>query len=50
MASPEPAAPPQRRERIYRHRAPVRVMHWINVISLTILLMSGLNKIGRAHV
>ena len=48
MASPEPAAPPQRRERIYRHRAPVRVMHWINVISLTILLMSGLN-IFNAH-
>jgi thiosulfate reductase cytochrome b subunit len=35
-------------ERIYRHRLPVRVMHWINVISITILLMSGLN-IFNAH-
>ncbi|HZV94064.1 MAG TPA: cytochrome b/b6 domain-containing protein [Caldimonas sp.] len=29
--------------RVYRHRLPVRVMHWINVLCLTILLMSGLN-------
>jgi thiosulfate reductase cytochrome b subunit len=27
----------------YRHRLPVRVMHWINVVALTILFMSGLN-------
>src|SRR5262252_6679698 len=27
----------------YRHTLPVRVMHWINVVALTILLMSGLN-------
>jgi thiosulfate reductase cytochrome b subunit len=33
---------------IYRHRLPVRVMHWINVICLTILLMSGL-QIFNAH-
>src|SRR5258705_13859194 len=32
----------------YRHTLPVRVMHWINVIALTILLMSGLN-IFNAH-
>src|SRR5436190_13661409 len=32
----------------YRHTLPVRVMHWINVIALTILLMSGLN-IFSAH-
>src|SRR5437764_6047385 len=32
----------------YRHALPVRVMHWINVIALTILLMSGLN-IFSAH-
>jgi thiosulfate reductase cytochrome b subunit len=36
------------RRRIYRHRLPVRVMHWINVVCLTILLMSGLN-IFNAH-
>jgi thiosulfate reductase cytochrome b subunit len=34
--------------RFYRHRLPVRVMHWINVICLTILLMSGLT-IFNAH-
>jgi thiosulfate reductase cytochrome b subunit len=32
----------------YRHTAPVRIMHWINVIALTVLLMSGLN-IFNAH-
>lgn len=33
---------------IYRHRVPVRVMHWINVVCMTILLGSGLN-IFNAH-
>jgi len=32
----------------YRHSLPVRVMHWINVVALTILLLSGLN-IFSAH-
>src|SRR5436853_5112002 len=32
----------------YRHALPVRIMHWINVIALTVLLMSGLN-IFSAH-
>src|ERR1041384_7146523 len=32
----------------YRHTLPVRIMHWINVIALTVLLMSGLN-IFSAH-
>jgi thiosulfate reductase cytochrome b subunit len=40
--------PLPRAQRIYRHRLPVRVMHWINVASITILLMSGLN-IFNAH-
>ncbi len=35
-------------QRIYRHRLPVRVMHWINVVCVTLLLMSGLN-IFNAH-
>lgn len=39
------AGPPRR---FYRHRLPVRVMHWINVVCLTILLMSGL-AIFNAH-
>jgi thiosulfate reductase cytochrome b subunit len=33
---------------IYRHRLPVRVMHWINVFCLAMLLMSGL-QIFNAH-
>jgi thiosulfate reductase cytochrome b subunit len=32
----------------YRHRLPVRIMHWINVIALVILMMSGL-QIFNAH-
>ena len=34
--------------RFYRHRLPIRVMHWTNVVCMTILLMSGLN-IFNAH-
>ena len=33
---------------VYRHRRPVRVMHWINALSLIILLGSGL-QIFNAH-
>lgn len=32
----------------YRHTLPVRIMHWLNVIALTILLMSGL-QIFNSH-
>jgi thiosulfate reductase cytochrome b subunit len=32
----------------YRHRLPVRIMHWINVVALTVLFMSGL-QIFNAH-
>ncbi|HZI83854.1 MAG TPA: cytochrome b/b6 domain-containing protein, partial [Casimicrobiaceae bacterium] len=32
----------------YRHALPVRFMHWINVIAITVLLLSGLN-IFSAH-
>jgi thiosulfate reductase cytochrome b subunit len=46
-APPQAASAPASR-RFYRHRLPVRVMHWINVVCLTILLMSGLN-IFNAH-
>ena len=35
-------------ELYYRHRLPVRIMHWINVICLSVLFMSGLN-IFNAH-
>ncbi|HEY8706479.1 MAG TPA: cytochrome b/b6 domain-containing protein [Burkholderiaceae bacterium] len=45
---PDPAAARAAARRFYRHRLPVRVMHWINVVCLTILLMSGLT-IFNAH-
>jgi thiosulfate reductase cytochrome b subunit len=32
----------------YRHALPVRIMHWINVVAMTLLFMSGLN-IFNAH-
>ncbi len=35
-------------KRFYRHRLPVRLMHWINVLCLSVLLMSGLT-IFNAH-
>src|SRR5579875_934351 len=41
-------APPLRRRLIYRHSVIVRVTHWINVVCLAILLMSGL-QIFNAH-
>jgi thiosulfate reductase cytochrome b subunit len=39
---------PARHYRYLRHTWPVRLMHWINVVVLTILLMSGL-QIFNAH-
>jgi len=43
------AARPQPANYLYvRHTLPVRVMHWVNVASLTVLLMSGL-MIFNAH-
>jgi thiosulfate reductase cytochrome b subunit len=36
------------RERIYRHSIPVRLTHWVNVLCLTVLLLSGL-QIFNAH-
>ena len=35
-------------ERVYRHRLPVRISHWLNVPFLIILIMSGL-QIFNAH-
>jgi thiosulfate reductase cytochrome b subunit len=42
------AAPEPRRYQYVRHSVPVRIMHWINVLALTVLLMSGL-QIFNAH-
>jgi thiosulfate reductase cytochrome b subunit len=44
----ETRAAPREREVIYRHSLVVRVTHWINVLCLTLLLMSGL-KIFNYH-
>ena len=40
--------PAQGVERVYRHRLPVRISHWLNVPCLFILIMSGL-QIFNAH-
>jgi len=37
-----PAAPSSGREVVYRHALVVRVTHWLNLLFLTLLLMSGL--------
>jgi thiosulfate reductase cytochrome b subunit len=42
------ASLPPLRQAVYRHRLPVRIMHWINVISFFLMLMSGLG-IFNAH-
>ena len=47
-APPDPAQAAKAARRFYRHRLPVRLMHWINVLCLSILLMSGLT-IFNAH-
>ncbi len=44
----DPALREKRAGRFYRHRLPVRLMHWINVLCLSVLLMSGLT-IFNAH-
>ncbi len=41
-------AAPMQREVVYRHSAMVRATHWINVLCLTLLLMSGL-KLFNVH-
>jgi thiosulfate reductase cytochrome b subunit len=48
MASDPAISSPPAIERVYRHRLPVRICHWLNVPFLTILIMSGL-QIFNAH-
>jgi thiosulfate reductase cytochrome b subunit len=43
---------PAQRELVLRHALPVRVMHWINVVALAVLFMSGLgifNAFAQLH-
>ncbi|MGQ0696154.1 MAG: cytochrome b/b6 domain-containing protein [Nitrospiraceae bacterium] len=47
LTQPQPA-PTAKVERVYRHRLPVRISHWLNVPCLFILIMSGL-QIFNAH-
>lgn len=42
---PSPTPPPPR---VYRHRLPTRLWHWVNAVTLLVLLMSGL-MIFNAH-
>ncbi|MBB6186157.1 cytochrome b/b6 domain-containing protein [Rhodanobacter sp. MP7CTX1] len=44
--TPEPRA--SSRQVVYRHALPIRIMHWINVIALTLMFFSGL-QIFNAH-
>ncbi len=50
MAEAEIPVVPEKPEpvRVYRHRLPVRIWHWVNAITLLVLLMSGL-MIFNAH-
>jgi thiosulfate reductase cytochrome b subunit len=48
LADARDPARPRGRTLIYRHSVLVRITHWINVVCLTVLLMSGL-QIFNAH-
>jgi thiosulfate reductase cytochrome b subunit len=48
VSSKDAEVSPARSYLYYRHSLPVRLMHWTNVVALTILLMSGL-QIFNAH-
>ena len=49
MEAPAPALPQEPSGRlVYRHTLPIRIMHWINVIALSLMLFSGL-QIFNAH-
>jgi thiosulfate reductase cytochrome b subunit len=48
-AEAAPQAPARNARRLYlRHALPVRIMHWINVVALTLMFMSGL-QIFNSH-
>jgi len=48
-AAPAVAAPTTRARGLYlRHALPVRIMHWINVVALTLMFMTGL-QIFNSH-
>ena len=47
-SSPMPAAASESRRLVYRHPLPIRIMHWINVVALSLMFLSGL-QIFNAH-
>src|SRR5487761_2483780 len=47
-AAPDPTSGTAGRDLYRRHALPVRVMHWVNVIALTLMLLSGL-RIFNSH-
>jgi Ni/Fe-hydrogenase b-type cytochrome subunit len=44
----EPRPPPEPRRVAYRHRLPTRIWHWLNAVTVLVMLMSGL-MILNAH-
>jgi thiosulfate reductase cytochrome b subunit len=48
VSPPVPTAVKESRKLVYRHPLPIRIMHWINVVALTVMLLSGL-QIFNAH-
>lgn len=48
VSPPIPMTVTESRKVVYRHPLPIRIMHWINVIALTLMLFSGL-QIFNAH-
>ena len=48
LPCPPPTVAGMRAERVYRHRLPVRIGHWLNAVCLFILIGSGL-QIFNAH-
>ncbi|MBL8649608.1 MAG: cytochrome b/b6 domain-containing protein [Sphingopyxis sp.] len=48
VALPDAAPPTSVPVRVYRHRLPTRIWHWVNAATLLVLLMSGL-MIFNAH-
>jgi thiosulfate reductase cytochrome b subunit len=47
LAEPTPALSPAARL-VYRHPLPIRIMHWVNVIALSLMFFSGM-QIFNAH-
>lgn len=48
VSAPMPTATPETSKLVYRHPLPIRIMHWINVLALTLMFFSGL-QIFNAH-